>query len=189
MTTHPLERPLPQTQAAPQRPWWVAPALLVALSVLALLAYGLFNTNRAQVVGGPAPDFTLQTFDGETVSLSDLRGKPVVVNFWASWCLECDEEMALLEATHQKYKDEVVFIGVDYTDTDAKAREYLAQYGITYLNGPDLGSRISDDYRIQGVPETFFIDENGTVVGMHKAALNEVQLEGWLAMLREDDGP
>jgi cytochrome c biogenesis protein CcmG/thiol:disulfide interchange protein DsbE len=178
-----LEQP---TRPAPGRPWWVAPTLLVALAVLALLAYAVFAQNRTQVVGGPAPDFTLQTFDGETVSLSELRGRPVVVNFWASWCPTCDEEMALLEATHQRYQGEVVFIGVDHVDTEAKARAYLEQYGITYQNGQDLGGRIADAFGLKGVPETFFIDENGTVIGMHTSVLSQAQLEGWIAMLRDE---
>ena len=80
----------------------------------------------------------------------------MVVNFWASWCVECYKEAELLERAWQDHKDqEVVFIGVDYFDTD-KEVGYMQKYGITYPSGPDLGNKISEDYAITGVPETFF---------------------------------
>jgi cytochrome c biogenesis protein CcmG/thiol:disulfide interchange protein DsbE len=87
-----------------------------------------------------------------------------VVNFWASWCGPCIEEAPALEATWQAYKDkDVVFIGVAYVDSDAKSRAFLEKYGITYINGPDLRTEISDAYHIKGVPETFVISPAGKV--------------------------
>ncbi|MGH2543696.1 MAG: TlpA family protein disulfide reductase [Ardenticatenaceae bacterium] len=171
-----------QRPAAP-RPWWVLPALSCALAVVALLAYGLVVSSRAQPAAGPAPDFTLQTFEDETIRLSDFRGTPVVINFWASWCLECKVEAPLLEATWRKYQGEVLFIGVDYVDTEPAALAYLEEFDITYPNGPDLGTKISDMYRIKGVPETFFIDRAGNLQGVKIGPLGEAELEGWIARI------
>jgi cytochrome c biogenesis protein CcmG, thiol:disulfide interchange protein DsbE len=183
MTTQPLEGSLARTHG---RPWWIMPALVVALAVIGLLAYGLLAESRGRPETGPAPDFALHTFDGETLRLSDYHGQPVVINFWASWCIECDREMPALENSYRRHQGEVMFLGVDYLDTERPAREYLARFGTTYPNGPDLGSRISDAYRIRGVPETFFIGKDGTVRGVHIGPLDEAQLEGWIAQLKDE---
>ncbi len=144
---------------------WVAVGLVVGL--LALLAWGLRSQASEPVEAGLAPDFSLTTFEGETITLSDLRGQVVIVNFWASWCPPCREEAAYLEATWRKYKDRgVVFIGVDYLDARPNALAYLEEFDITYPNGPDLGQKIADAYHIQGVPETFYIDKQGQLRGV-----------------------
>lgn len=154
--------------------------------MIGLLAYALATRDRAQLIAGPAPDFTLQTFDGETIRLSELRGAPVILNFWASWCVECDKEMALLEQSAQRYEGKVHFLGVDYLDTEPKARAYLERFDITYPSGPDLGSRISNDFNIQGVPETFFIGKDGTIRGIKIGPISQSELDGWIAQLLAD---
>jgi cytochrome c biogenesis protein CcmG/thiol:disulfide interchange protein DsbE len=132
--------------------------------ILVVLALGLVNSFKAQPEEGPAPDFTMTSFDGQEITLSDYRGQVVVVNFWASWCVPCVEEAPALEATYQKYKDQgVVFIGIAYVDSDDKSRAFLEKHGVTYINGPDLRTEISDAYRIKGVPETFVISPAGKI--------------------------
>jgi len=112
----------------------------------------------------PAPDFELTTFEGETFKLSDLRGNIVVLNFWAGWCGPCHGEAPVLQATWERYRDQgVVFVGVAYADHGPSSRAFLDEFGITYLNGPDSETRISDDYDILGVPETIFIDSDGNI--------------------------
>ena len=114
--------------------------------------------------GDPAPDFTLHTYGGGTISLTELRGRVVVVNFWASWCPSCGEEAEALEQVWQTYRDwGVVVLGVDYADSEAEGLAFLAEYGVTYPNGPDLRSEISDAYRIRGAPETFVINGEGVI--------------------------
>lgn len=133
--------------------------------VLVFLALGLVNAFASQPTSGKAPDFTLTTFDGEQYRLSDLRGRVVVINFWASWCGPCEEEAPDLQAAWEAYRDEgVMFLGVDYVDSEEKALAYLERFGITYPNGPDLGTRISDLYNIKGVPETFIVNPEGEIV-------------------------
>jgi cytochrome c biogenesis protein CcmG, thiol:disulfide interchange protein DsbE len=145
-------------------------AIGVVVTFVGILALALFRTNQASPASGPAPDFELTLFEGyagnagkNPVKLSDLKGKPVVLNFWASWCVPCAQEAADLQAVYEKYKDQVVFLGVDWTDIEGDARNYLQRFGITYANGPDLGTRIGPRYRITGVPETYVVDQAGNV--------------------------
>jgi cytochrome c biogenesis protein CcmG/thiol:disulfide interchange protein DsbE len=136
------------------------------LGLLGLLGWGLIKVNSGQRDSGMAPDFTLASFDGETVTLSELRGQVVIINFWASWCPPCRDEAPYLEATWRKYKDKgVFFIGVDYADTEKEALAYIDEFDITYFNGPDVGTIISQEYRMDGVPETYFVAKNGELRG------------------------
>jgi len=153
-------------------------AYALVLGLLALLGWGLVKANSAQVDSGMAPDFTLTSFKGETLTLSDLRGQVVIINFWASWCPPCREEAPYLEATWRKYKDQgVVFIGVGYADTESKALAYIEEFDITYFNGPDIGTRISQDYNMQGVPETFYVAKNGELRGVKIGPLFPPELD------------
>jgi cytochrome c biogenesis protein CcmG, thiol:disulfide interchange protein DsbE len=162
----------------------------IVLALLGLLGWGLDKAQKGPVENGPAPDFTLQDFDGRSVTLSELRGQVVVVNFWASWCGPCREEAAYLERTSRKYIDQdVIFIGVDYVDTEKAALAYIEEFDITYINGPDLGTHISDAYNIQGVPETFFIAKNGEVRGMHIGPIYSPDLDNKIEELLAESYP
>lgn len=171
-TKQELERVTPTKQKSGLKLFY---QILVYGSILALLAivgWGLAKARSGQVASGLAPDFTLASFNGDTIKLSDLRGQVVIINFWASWCPPCREEAAYLEQTWQKYKDRgVFFIGIDYADTDKEALAYLEEFNITYFNGSDLGTRISQAYNMQGVPETFYVDKNGELRGIHVGPL------------------
>ena len=134
--------------------------------LLAVLGIGLFRSQQGQVgYGELAPDFELVSFAGESFRVSDYRGSVIVINFWASWCESCKPEARELEEAYQFYleRGDVLFLGVDYVDTEPEALAYLAEFGITYPNGPDLRTKISQAYRIRGVPETFVIDQQGII--------------------------
>jgi cytochrome c biogenesis protein CcmG/thiol:disulfide interchange protein DsbE len=157
-----------------------AGSIVILVGIIAIAAvFGLMlaRQNQGQPTSGAAPDFEFTTFEGETMRLSDLRGNVVVLNFWASWCTPCAAEAPELEATWQAYKDHnVVFLGVAYADNGPRSLEFMDRYGLTYMNAPDLGTRISEVYGIRGVPETFIIDPNGNVAQFIYANVNQKQL-------------
>lgn len=133
--------------------------------LLAIVGLGLARTQEGPIaIGKTVPDFTLTTFDGEQLNIEQFRGKVVLVNFWASWCKPCEQEAVELEEAYQIFKDQdVIFLGVDYVDTEKQALAYLDKFHITYPNGPDLKTKISQAFRIRGVPETFIVDRNGII--------------------------
>jgi len=171
---------------------WLIIILLLVGALVALLAIGLQPRTSLLLQGKEAPDFHLTAFngqfDGQSFSLSALRGKIVVLNMWASWCVECEKEAVVLERAWQDHRARGVwFIGVDYLDTDTAGLEYLRQYGITYPNGPDIGSQIYQAYRCTGVPETFFIDRQGVVQHVQVGPIGQSQLYGLLDRLLAAD--
>ena len=177
-------------KATPRRILGQVLAFTLILSLLGLLGWGLRETRAGPVQSGMAPDFTLTGFSGETLTLSELRGQVVVINFWASWCPPCREEAAYLEQTWRKYKDQdVVFIGVDYLDTETEALAYIEEFDITYFNGPDLRTKISQAYKIQGVPETFYIAKNGELRGLKIGPLVSPELDQKIEELLAESYP
>ena len=154
------------------------------LGLLSLLGWGLLRVQAGPRSQGPAPDFTLVTFEGEEITLSEQRGKVIVINFWASWCPPCREEAAYLEATWRVYQNQdVLFLGVDYVDTETEALAYIDEFDITYPNGPDIGTLVSQAYRIRGVPETFYVAKDGTLRGVKVGPLVPPELEKQIEMM------
>ena len=159
------------------RAWrWLIP--LSALPVLALLAYG-FRLNPRDItsplVGRPAAAFTLTAFDGQPLALESLRGKVVVVNFWASWCRPaCYEEAPVLERGWRAWRDRgVVVVGVDIQDTVEAAQKFIGDFSLTFPNARDTAGKVSIDYGVYGVPETFFIDRRGRIRAKHVGAVTD----------------
>jgi cytochrome c biogenesis protein CcmG/thiol:disulfide interchange protein DsbE len=161
--------------------------LVILLALLAVLAIAVRQRGAGPLASGSAPEFTLTSFDGQTYKLSELKGRPVVLNFWASWCIPCRDEAPALQRAWEKYQDRgVLILGVDYVDTDPDAKKFIAEFQQTYPNGADVGTKISQAYKISGVPETYFIgkdgkllpgiDENGRVKGNWIGPLPEAVL-------------
>lgn len=163
-----------------KRGFGIGSIVLMAAIVIGGLIVGLALARQLEgrpLVGSTAPDFEFTTFDGNTARLSDYRGQVVLINFWASWCVPCAEEAPELQSTYEAYKDRgVLFLGIAYADNGPKSLQFLDDFGITYVNAPDLGTIISDLYDIEGVPETFIIDQNGIVREFIYAGISEAQL-------------
>jgi cytochrome c biogenesis protein CcmG/thiol:disulfide interchange protein DsbE len=147
------------------------------LLLLTLFGFGLLRRGQGPISeGSVVPDFMLTTFEGQEISLQDLAGQIVVINFWSSWCLTCDEEAAALEQAYQMVQDsQVSFLGVNYSDTDWAALDYLEKYGITFPNGPDEGTRIAQTFRIKAVPETYIVAADGRLAFVKIGAFSSVE--------------
>lgn len=150
--------------------------LLIVLPLVALFAVSFGNDPhavRSPLVGRQAPPFSLVDVDGrETISLASLRGKPAVVNFWATWCQPCKAEHGVLTRGAQTFGDRVQFVGIVYEDEPAAINAFLDRYGRGYPALMDDGGKTAIAYGVSGVPETFFIDANGTIVSKFAGPLS-----------------
>jgi cytochrome c biogenesis protein CcmG, thiol:disulfide interchange protein DsbE len=139
------------------------------------------------LVGHAAPDFTITPWgdsSGQAIHLAALKGKPVILNFWASWCTPCNEEMPRFQSTWQRYQaDGVVFIGIDYQDQQQEALQFLQKYQVTYPAGPDTSGSISVDYGVSNVPSTVFIDRSGVVARKILGPVDAATLDGEIQQL------
>ncbi len=149
--------------------------VVIVIPIVWLLAYGFSRDPRyiqSPLIARQAPSFTLPLFGGGTITLEDLRGKVVFLNFWASWCPPCRAEARTLEAAWQRYKDRgIVFLGIDIQDTEQDARAFLKEFGITYLNARDASGEVAIEYGVWGIPETYFIDRKGRITYKQVGAL------------------
>ncbi len=127
-------------------------------------------------VGHPAPDFTLTTLNGETFTLSDLRGTPVVLNFWATWCGPCRAEMPELENAARRYDPKVRIIGVDQGEAPKVVQEFVDELGVSFTVPMDSDMSVGDTYRIIGLPTTFFIDRDGIIRQIWAGEMNGIIL-------------
>lgn len=149
----------------------------------------LFQPTKSPVVGSvfagdPAPDFTLLDLDGNTFSLSDFRGQPVVVNFWATWCAPCRIEMPALQEAYEKYQDQgLVILALDQDEPADIARAFFYdEMGLTFTPLLDENSAVSSTYGSYSVlPSTYFVDRQGLVTAVHRGPLTLSQIEGYLA--------
>ncbi len=130
--------------------------------------------------GQPAPDFVLENLDGEQVALEDLRGKVVLLNFWATWCGPCRVEMPTLESRHQKYPEHLAVIGVDFDEPKENVAAFVEEFGLTFPILLDPGATVQDAYRIRGYPTSVFLDKDGTVQIVHIGIMAEDQLDDYL---------
>jgi cytochrome c biogenesis protein CcmG/thiol:disulfide interchange protein DsbE len=158
-------------------------ALAAVAGLLALLIWKLTHQTHTPKIGGPAPAFAAARMDGGRLNLGSLRGKAVVLNFWASWCVPCKNEASKLEQEYRQYRNQgVVFVGVDYHDVTSDARTFLERHGITYTTVRDGSGSIGDRYGLTGVPETYFVNRQGRLVGSH--ILGPITDPKWLAVFR-----
>ncbi len=162
-----------------------AAALLGAIVALSLPAWSAADPAADSVTPAPAPAFTLQSRDGRQVSLAQFRGNVVMLNFWASWCGPCRQEMPLLESIYQKYKDlGFTLIGVNVEPDPKKANAWLEATPVTYPILYDTGSKVSQLYQVQAMPTTVIIDRKGMVRFVHRGYLPGDE-NGYLNSIRD----
>jgi peroxiredoxin len=168
----PSSSPTALAQAEAPAPTATAPAPTVAAP-----ASGPVGVNEGEL----APDFTLNTPDGKAVRLSELRGRPVVVNLWATWCPICRSELAALQAAYVRYKERgVELLGVDVREDAATLSPFAAQNGLTYPLLLDSDGAVADQYQVRGIPTTLFIDSQGVIRKRHLGPLTEDQFAGFV---------
>ncbi len=170
--------------------------LLLVIGVVGILWKGLnLNPNSvpAALQNKPAREFAVSVLQGkehlavakDTISLGDFAGKPLVLNFWASWCFSCREEARLFEAYWKKYQTQgVQVVGIAIQDTPAAALEFAKYYGKTYILALDENGKAAIDYGVTGVPETFFIDATGVIRHKEAGPLTAELFEKYIALIK-----
>jgi cytochrome c biogenesis protein CcmG/thiol:disulfide interchange protein DsbE len=163
----------------------VLPLILIGLLVAALLVRGSGSSPTA--IGNVAPDFTLIDLDGNSIQLAALRGRPVIVNFWASWCVPCIEEFPLLrDAVSQHADDGLVVLGIVYQDRAQAASDFMARFGATWAAAADPEGRVADAYGILAPPETFFIGRDGRIAARVLGQFSSQTLDEKVAVIMEE---
>ncbi len=132
------------------------------------------NEAYIQLKEEPAADFSMEQFNGGTFQLSSHKDKPVLINFFASWCVSCGAEIPVLEKVYAEYgKKGVVFVGVAIDDTEPKAREFVEKFNLTYPTGLDKTGVIKETYNLYGMPTTLFVDRDGIIKYLHLGGVSE----------------
>lgn len=151
--------------------------LLLGLGAVVVAVVGVMAASGSEA-RERAPEIVLPNFEGETVRLTDFHGQPLVVNYWASWCLPCLAEMPGFEAVYQKHKGEVAFLGINLADDPVGAEYVLNDTGITYPVAVDAYGSSFEAFGAFGMPTTVFIDPDGYVVEMVTGPLTAEELDG-----------
>jgi len=154
--------------------------LVIVVPFIALLVANLGRDPHkveSPLIGKPAPPFALRSVGStEVIDVGALKGKPVVLNFWATWCVPCYAEHGVLVSSAKMLGSKVQFIGVVYDDTEPKILQFLKQYGSSYPTLFDESGKTAIAYGVYGVPETFFIDPNGNIAAKFEGALDSQRI-------------
>lgn len=168
-----------------RRPRWRHPVALGALTIIVVAAVVVAiqyrpdqSPVRRATDATAAPNFSVPNLrdTSSTVDLDKLRGRPVVLNFWASWCVPCRKEMPAFEVVHGRVGDKVEFVGMNNQDTREDALTLMRETGVTYRSGFDPKGRVAEAYGLRGMPTTVFISGEGRVLATHAGEMSERQL-------------
>ncbi len=162
--------------------------LLVVLPLVAVLLLNIGrdpHSIRSPLIGKPAPAFRLEKLSGGApIALADFKGKPVVINFWATWCVPCMQEHPEMVAASRRLRDQVQFLGVVFDDKEENVRAFLEENGSPYPSLLDPDGKTAVAYGVAGVPETYFVDPQGVIVSKYVGPLDAVSFERELAKTR-----
>jgi cytochrome c biogenesis protein CcmG, thiol:disulfide interchange protein DsbE len=162
----------------------VLPLILLGVWTAMLVARGGASPTA---IGATAPDFELVDLDGNPVQLSALRGRPVIVNFWASWCVPCAEEFPLLRDAHERHADAgLAIVGIVYQDRSQAARDFMDRQGATWIAAADPEGRIAERYEVLGPPETFLVGRDGTIEARALGQFSAAWLDAKVAAIMEE---
>jgi len=183
----------PVRRAGSQKAAMLGAGLLVGLGLGFLILAGLglmgrlpgwFSGSRAAAlvpeVDSPAPDFTLSNLAGDSLNLAGLRGQNVLINFWATWCGPCRQEMPMLEAAANQYAPDLVVLAVNIGEEPWRVKKFVYDLGLSFEILMDEGNQVQNLYRVQAYPTTYLIDAGGVVRAQHVGLLSETQLEKYL---------
>jgi cytochrome c biogenesis protein CcmG/thiol:disulfide interchange protein DsbE len=162
----------------------LAVGLVLTLPLVGVLMAGLGRemTVRSPLLGRPAPAFSLAPVGGgQPIGTAELRGQPAVVNFWATWCVPCYQEHGVLTRAARTLEGRVRFVGVVYEDSEENVQRFAREQGASYPSLVDAEGRTAIAYGIFGVPETYFLDANGTIVSKYVGPLDDQRLAAELA--------
>jgi thiol-disulfide isomerase/thioredoxin len=134
-------------------------------------------------INAPAPGFALESLSGDTLSLSDFKGKPVIINYWATWCIPCKVEMPLLQRYANQYQNDLIVLAVNDGEPVEKVKSFVQGLNLTLPVLLDPNETVTQLYRIRGFPSTMFIDRDGKIRYQHIGILNEEELKGYLSEL------
>ncbi len=163
--------------------------LLVGISLGAVVYFGEpaqpadAQRRLPPTIGAAVSDFELAVLNGQTQRLGELKGRPVLINFWASWCGPCKEEMPILNVLAQKYPEDLVVLGINYAEPVEVVAEFAAAEGIIFPILLDQDGQVAGLYFVRNYPTTFFIDAEGTLQAQHIGLLSESLLARYLALI------
>ena len=163
----------------------LVPAMIAGVFLIAVVVYGLVRpAPDSSTAPGRLVEFELPRLNGSgTVSHGDFLGRPILLNFWASWCIPCRKEMPLFERMHQRFSDEITIIGIDVRDAEINAQEFVDEYNITYEILRDPEAELAARLDVDPLPQTFFVDAQGRLSG--NPVLGEISEEELLARIEE----
>lgn len=162
---------------------FVFTGLLIGAFLGGVILLSSKTSNKGPVIGSKVDDFTLPGIGTNAISLSQFRGKIIVLNFWATWCIPCKKEMPLLEGIYQTLGDNLVVIGVNAQESESEIRNFIDQNQITFPIVVDTSGELARKFLINGYPTTFFLDSAGILRNLHIGEMREDILRGYLVEL------
>lgn len=173
---------LAPVQSAWRKTWLVVLFFIMGVGLWAWYSLGRATPAAVVTPGSPAPDFRLPSLTGEEVALSSLKGRPVLVNFWATWCPSCVQEVPELEAFYRRHRGEglvLLAVNVMQRDTPETIAAFVREKGLTFPVLLDAGSEVSQRYQVAYLPTTYLIDRRGVIRFRYVGPLTTAQLEAW----------